>query len=90
MEKRELSILISAALLPFSAAVDASCGHGHVFASGWGFTEDSAREDAMINACSACDAVYGESCGQTRSSGYTDGWIYDTAWVAVDCGDACS
>jgi hypothetical protein len=90
MKKRELCILVSS-LLAVSAGTEASCpGDGHVFAMGWGFTEASARHDALVNACEACNIVYGESCGPVRSSGVDDGWIWDSAWVAVDCEQPCS
>jgi hypothetical protein len=85
LKKRELCVLISS-LLAFTTEAGAQCREsGQSIASGWGFTLESAVEDAYSHACAGCYLAYGDTCSETYESSVQDGWVYNTARVSVDC-----
>jgi hypothetical protein len=83
MRKKELAILVSSALLVLGGS-EAIAEAGTSRADSWGFSCESAIESARSEACHTC-YVHQSGCGETVQSSCDDGWIYDTAQVAVEC-----
>jgi hypothetical protein len=86
MKKRELAFWVSSTLVAFSGAgVQADDAVSN--ASSWGFSCESAIENARDEACGTC-VNKGQHCGDTMYSSCDDGWIYDTATVGIECNDS--
>jgi len=85
MKKSELAVLVSSSLMALSMHADADCrGRGHASGTGWGFSCDSAIEDARDEACRGCHRGE-ETCGETKQTHCEFEWTHYSGWVSVQC-----